>query len=203
MNAQKPQSSLQLIEIIGKNKRHQKIGKYLCVCGTEFHALEYNVKGGHTKSCGCLKADLLRAAGTTHSEARPQTPEYRTWANIKTRCTNPKSKSYPDYGGRGITMHTEWVHSYEAFLQHVGRKPGQKHSIEHIHNDKGYEPGNVRWATAKEQARNRRSSRIIEFQGRSATLQEWADSIGIKQSTLFERLQKWPLERALTEAPNH
>lgn len=90
----------------------------------------------------------------THRRSR--TPLWWIWCAIKQRCTNPRCKDYPDYGGRGITLCGEWSASFEAFIADVGERPSDEHSIDRIDNDRGYEPGNVRWSTGIEQARNRR-----------------------------------------------
>ena len=82
-------------------------------------------------------------------------PEYNSWQNMKKRCLYPKSREYARYGARGITIHPPWVHSFETFLSDVGPKPTPQHSIDRIDNDGNYEPGNVRWATPKEQSANR------------------------------------------------
>lgn len=84
------------------------------------------------------------------------TPEYKTWARMKNRCFNVGGPDYPNYGGRGITVCEEWRSDFMAFFNHVGPRPTPKHSIDRIDNDKGYEPGNVRWATVAEQNLNRR-----------------------------------------------
>lgn len=187
------------VETTRVNGRSQRIGRYVCSCGREFEAAEHSVKSGKTKSCGCLKASLVSRAVTSHSESRPKTPEYAAWAEMKSRCNNPRHTSYPRYGGAGVAVCPEWSDSYETFLAHVGRKPSPEHSLDRFPNQAGnYEPGNVRWATNQEQARNRRSNRQIEFGGRTQCLQAWAEELGIKQSTLIERLEKWPLSRALT-----
>ncbi len=144
-----------------------------CDCGTEKVLQLPELASARTQSCGCLRReqgrnmlaplgspDAAHQANVTHGDARhPQrAPEYRTWRSIVTRCTNPKSTSWKYYGARGISLCEEWRNSYEAFLAHVGRKPAPRLSIDRIDNDGHYEPGNVRWATAKEQAANRRRS---------------------------------------------
>lgn len=87
---------------------------------------------------------------------RSALPEYKCWQQIKQRCLNPNHRAYPNYGGRGITIALEWVDDFEAFLVHVGFRPTPKHSLDRINNDRGYEPGNVRWVSWVEQNRNRR-----------------------------------------------
>ena len=83
-------------------------------------------------------------------------PLYRTWSGIKTRCLNKKSKDYPKYGGRGITVCDRWKNSYKQFAIDMGDKPSSMHSVERIDNNKGYCPENCRWGTKEDQSRNRR-----------------------------------------------
>ena len=89
----------------------------------------------------------------THGQRR--SPEYTAWPNAKQRVTNRKLRWWARYGGRGIGMCSEWMASFTAFLAHVGPRPGRGYSLDRIDNDRGYEPGNVRWATAAQQAANR------------------------------------------------
>lgn len=84
------------------------------------------------------------------------TPEYNAWLKMRKRCGNPKDKAYRNYGARGIHVCPEWQRSFEAFFAHVGPKPSPDLSIDRIDNDRGYEPGNVRWADTSTQNRNRR-----------------------------------------------
>ena len=83
-------------------------------------------------------------------------PEYRIWAGMKSRCYNPKHESFRHYGARGIKVCDRWLHDFLAFLQDVGSRPSPNHSLDRIENDGNYEPGNVRWATPAEQLINRR-----------------------------------------------
>jgi hypothetical protein len=87
------------------------------------------------------------------------TPEYKCWQQIKARCLNPTHRAYPDYGGRGITVHPDWSDDFMAFYRHVGPRPSKRHSLDRLNNARGYEPGNVAWKTKKEQNNNRRPHR--------------------------------------------
>jgi len=105
-------------------------------------------------------------AKATHGETRrskQRSSEYQTWLAIIARCENPNTRGWQYYGARGIKICREWRHDFAAFLAHVGRKPSPKHSIDRIDVNGNYEPGNVRWATAKEQANNRRARSIDRF----------------------------------------
>jgi hypothetical protein len=87
------------------------------------------------------------------------TPEWGAWAGIKQRCFDPKSVSFDDYGGRGITMAPEWRDDFLAFYEHLGPRPSPAYSVDRIDVDGNYEPGNVRWATRSQQAANKRPRR--------------------------------------------
>jgi hypothetical protein len=132
-----------------------------CDCGQDSVASSSDLRTGDTSSCGCLMRQRAREAHTVHGDTTPpRTPEYRTWQTMLTRCRNPKRRDFKDYGGRGITVCERWAESYQAFLADVGRRPSPKHSIDRYpDNDGNYEPGNVRWATRSEQARNQRPRR--------------------------------------------
>jgi hypothetical protein len=126
-----------------------------------------------------------------------KTPTHQRWWNMLQRCENPASPQWPHYGGRGIKVCERW-RSFAAFFADMGEAPAGM-SIERIDNDGDYEPGNCRWATQREQLLNTRRNRIIEFNGVSAPLCEWAQKIGVHPSTLHRRLLSWPIEKALTK----
>lgn len=127
-----------------------------CDCGVEKIIGSSNLIGG-TKSCGCLKRETIINIFTTHGMTK--SPERMSWKAAKARCFNKNSDKYRDYGGRGITMCSRWVNSFQNFYDDMGvRPPGT--SLDRIDNDGNYEPGNCKWSTPKEQQRNRRPYRI-------------------------------------------
>lgn len=180
-------------------KRARKV-KVRCDCGTE-SAVHVAGLGGPTQSCGCLLSDLVRERSTRHGMHK--TPEYQAWAGMKGRCTNPKRKSWNDYGGRGITICDRWLHSFEAFLADVGPRPSERHSIDRIDVDGNYEPKNVRWATWSEQLRNQRRTKLTaeqvaeikrHLQLGDRTQGDIADEYGVstKHISAIKRGKSWP-----------
>jgi hypothetical protein len=127
-----------------------------CDCGNDFETRIDSVKRGYTQSCGCLRIERVSAACKKHGESN--TKMYKVWAGIKDRCFREGAHSFKHYGGRGITMCSEWAESYETFRDYIytelGEKPSPQHSIDRINNNGNYEPGNIRWATQSEQRRN-------------------------------------------------
>jgi hypothetical protein len=135
--------------------------------------------------------------------------EYAAWEKARHRCHDPRSHAYKDYGGRGIVMCDRWrfgeggKNGFECFLEDMGCKPAPRMQIDRSDNLRGYEPGNCRWATLKEQNRNRRSNRLIEYDDRRITVIEASEISGIRYGTLIKRLDYgWPVGRAMTE-PQH
>jgi hypothetical protein len=171
-----------------------------CDCGRETVADGHNIRNGTTKSCGCRVR--RNDARLTHGHARAGsiTPEYRSWQGMIRRCTNPDEPCFHRYGGRGIKVYQRWLDSFEAFFADMGPKPTPTHTIERSDNNGHYEPGNCVWATKTEQARNRRSARLLLFRGETKPLWEWAEITGLDRSTIEGRLGLgWPIERVLTE----
>jgi hypothetical protein len=142
----------------------------------------------------CLKCRSVR-----HNMSK--SPEYKSWGAMKTRCDNPTHNAYARYGGRGVTYQKEWA-SFENFLKDMGVKPDPEMELDRIDNEKNYCKENCRWATRKEQTRNRggkRATRLYTFNGKTLCIADWAKEIGISNSSLQKRLNKgWPLEIALS-----
>lgn len=131
---------------------------------------------------------------------------YRIWANMIQRCYNPKRPQFRFWGGRGVRVCDRWRISFKAFLEDMGNRPTNKHSLDRFPNKDGdYEPGNCRWATMAEQNRNSRHNRILTFNGKSQCIADWAAELGVPRYRLTDRLNKlgWSIERTLTTIKSH
>lgn len=146
---------------------------------------------------------MSKRHGESAGAGRLASPEYQAWLGMKKRCFNRKCRDFKRYGGRGIVVCAEWIDSFEAFLAHVGRRPGPGWTLEREDNNKGYEPSNVRWATRLEQSQNTRSVVSLTFGGETMCISEWARRMGFSQSALSRRLNVlgWSVERALGTPP--
>lgn len=122
---------------------------------------------------------------------------YGSWWNMKHRCTNENDPNFKNYGARGIAMCDRWA-SFENFLADMGLKPNGAR-LERIDNDKGYEPGNCKWATACAQSRNKRTNVFIEFRGQRMTLTDWAMELGLSPITIKQRIDRgYPIDVAIS-----
>jgi hypothetical protein len=183
----------------------------LCDCGATSSIAGYKLVAGISKSCGCLQKELMAARSLTHGATTrdDRWPEWGIWRAMINRCYRPKTKSYPNYGGRGISVCDRWRFGdgsktgFECFIEDVGRRPSPDLSLDRYpDNDGNYEPGNFRWATSSEQQLNSRSAVVLEFGGKRLSMQDWADSTGIPYKALSSRLSRgWTVERALTQTP--
>lgn len=175
-----------------------------CECGKETIVDGWNLRSGHTQSCGCLQRESTMAAkeaSTTHGMS--YTSEYKIWQNMHQRCGNEKHKSFADYGGRGIQVCKEWK-NFDGFFADMGLRPTLKHSIDRIDNDGNYEPDNVRWATHRDQNANKRENLVVRAFGRVAPLAAFfsAGSKSIEYKRARQRIKRnnWEAERAISEA---
>lgn len=145
---------------------------------------------------------MRKATNRTHGMAG--TPEYVAWQAIIRRCTRPQSADYGRYGGAGITVCKEWLSSFSDFFKHMGPRPSVGHSIDRINGSKGYEPGNVRWATLIEQANNKKTNRIVIYQRRKMTVAEAGRAAGgiVRRETIICRLRNgWGVAEAVETPP--
>lgn len=152
----------------------------LCSCGTWKENSSNALNSGHAKSCGCL----MRESGKTHGMYR--TKEHTSWASMVMRCTNKRSDNYKYYGGRGIRVCDRW-RNFENFYADMGKAPSGT-TLDRIDSNKDYCKENCRWATAKEQARNKRSNHVVSANGETRCIAEWADILGVNVHTLHSRV---------------
>lgn len=159
-----------------------------CDCGCDFVTCGGKIRSGEVISCPSCSRERVRLDRVTHGKRK--TDEYRIWTHIKSRCFNPKVPSYKNYGGRGITMCDKWRESFDSFISDMGCRPSTDHSIDRINNDGNYEPGNCRWATRKTQMNNTRVNRLIQIEGETKTMTQWADVIGVCREVVYKRLKR-------------
>ena len=170
----------------------------LCECGREKLILETNLVRATrpSRSCGCVSGQKLREHTMKHGHSvrvkhgKTSTPEYRAWGEMKTRCYNENRPSYKYYGGKGIRVCAEWLADFEAFFRDMGPKPAWADSIDRIDGDKDYEPGNCRWATTAQQARNTARNHWLELDGRKVILEDASKEAGLLSSTVHRRLSR-------------
>lgn len=191
---------LNVISYAGLDKRNDAIWNCVCECGTNKVIAGRSLREGSTKSCGCFQMEIaakqVRELLTTHGKSGSKI--HKAWLAMRERCTNPNSKNYKNYGGRGISVCDSWLNSFESFFKDMGDIPSKEYSLDRIDNDKGYCKENCKWSTRIEQARNTRHNVYIEYNGKTQTISAWSEELGIKFTTLNNRLNNWSIEKALT-----
>src|SRR3990167_1575173 len=197
-----------VVKEAGRTKRRQRLWKCRCRCGKMVVAATGTLNSGHTRSCGCLRKDRpnsLRHGASTLAQRKLSNTKWRaylSWRNMRYRCDDPLNKDYPDYGGRGVTYDQHWK-NFENFLVDMGTRPMGR-TLERKDNDGSYSKLNCKWASRREQSRNRRKGRVIFFTGKRQSVSEWASELGIDANTIHMRLyRKWPVERVLTPGRFH
>ncbi len=191
---------LAVVRFVGLNKYRYALWECRCDCGESVLIPSGKLRTGNSKSCGCLKREATRTHGQSRCNEGQGTPEYETWRSMLARGRGTNKRGRHNYAERGITVCQRWIDSFEDFLIDMGPKPSPNHSIDRIDNNGNYEPGNCRWATKKQQDRNRRTNRLLTLNGKTMCLVEWAESLGVTSQTIINRLDTygWCLEEALT-----
>lgn len=168
-----------------------------CTCGNVKSILLNSLRHRGQVSCGCLtiKANIERLTkhGLFNNSA------YGCWHGMIRRCSSAGDASYKNYGGRGISVCPQWQ-SFEVFLNDMGPRPSETHSIDRYPDQDGnYEPGNCRWATQKEQMRNTRHNRMITWNGETKCVTEWSEITGLSTGCINYRLKiGLPVDLVLT-----
>lgn len=169
-----------------------------CDCGGESRTKSINLTSGKAKSCGCWARDVNRERMKTHGHSCNENKRmYFIWRGMLARCMNEKLVSYPNYGGRGITVCERWM-DFKNFLEDMGERPSKEYSIDRIDVNGNYEPSNCRWADIYTQANNTTRNVIYSHDGYTLTVSQWADKMGLPSNLVHARLSRgWPFEDAI------
>lgn len=172
-----------------------------CDCGGSKNIRYQMLARGEAKSCGCFRRERGVIQGrSTAKHGMYRTPEYAVWSSMRQRCMVPTNKDYAQYGGRGITVCDRWS-SFVNFLADMGKRPTPEHSIDRKDNNGPYSPDNCRWATRKEQQRNRRCNRLLTLKGRTASIAAWAEELQIPWVRLYSQVSRgWDEAKILRAA---
>lgn len=163
-----------------ERRGHNIVWLCRCVCGKEKYVPGYELKNGHSKSCGCQRRSRLKHGMT-------DTKLYNVWYAMRERCRTKSTTAWYRYGGRGISVCDEWD-DFKVFYKWAIENGYQEGlTLDRIDNDGNYEPSNCRWISMKKQCQNRRNSIIIEHDGQTRSLSEWADYYGVPYSRAIQR----------------
>ena len=163
------------------------IWKCECACGNIVEVAGARLTSKNVKSCGCLRVDFAKVNNLIHGLKKH--PLYQVWSDMKQRCNNPNSPAYLNYGGRGITVCEEWDKNFESFYDwSLSNGYVKGIDLDREDNDKGYSPDNCRFVSRKVNSRNRRTGRIVVYEGEQKTLAEVSEITGKKYSLLWHRI---------------
>lgn len=184
---------LRVTERVGSDAWGRALWRCECSCGEVLDIAAFKLTSGRRKSCGCMQreaaADSCRSRATHNLTGDPI---LNIWRKMLDRCNNPESRAWKNYGGRGITVCSEWANNPDAFVEWgwmAGYRPGM--TIERVNNDAGYSPENCKWATRLEQAHNKRNNVNIRWMGQVKCATEWEREFKVPR----KRLIRWARKR--------
>lgn len=183
--------------------RGEGVRRWRCVCDCGGAAIvpAAVLRNGNTSSCGCLHREMVSRLGKAsvhhgHTAGNKESPTFCSWKSMMQRAHAGTSKDAKRYLHRGITVCARWQ-TFKNFLSDMGERPDGM-TIDRIDNALGYEPANCRWATAREQAQNRKKARMVTAFGETLNVAEWARRLGMSRQTLRHRLEAgWSPEDAV------
>lgn len=176
------------LKAIGFDKKRQITWLCKCDCGNYHVVPGTKLKAGGVKSCGCLLADKNRARLLKHGQSNKNNRLYGIWRHMKERCSNPNSKGYGRWGGRGISVCSEWNEYQPFFVWAMESGYRDNLTIDRIDVNGNYEPKNCRWADKLTQANNTRTNHLLTLRGKTKTVAEWSRETGIRSSTILYRV---------------
>ena len=174
----------------GSSKAKKALWLCVCDCGGTASVITHDLLSGHTQSCGCLNREAIKEKSLKHGKSGEKI--FFVWFEIKQRCLNHQNKHYKNYGGRGIKLFDEWK-NFQPFYDFVSKLPNfgeNGYSLDRINNNGNYEPGNVRWATQREQSNNTRKNIWITHENETHTLAEWARIYKVDYLVMYRKYKK-------------
>lgn len=187
---------LTVISFAGTDKSGKARWNCQCECGNTTETYGQGLLNGMAKSCGCLHREVVARNNTTHNMTG--TRIYNIWHDMKERTRNKNNKRYDRYGGRGITLCKEWGKYENFYTWSIENGYKENLTIDRIDNNKGYSPDNCRWTTQAEQNRNKSDNVLIEHNGETKTVAEWAKEKNMTYDCLRYRIKRgWSIEKAL------
>ena len=188
-----------VIKKVGTDKHRKSIWLCKCDCGNETFTTRNHLIDRSTQSCGCLFKQCVKERRTSHGAS--DTRLYSIWRSMLARCTYEKQIGYQRYGGRGVSICDEWRFDFTNFYEWAMVNGYSDHfTIDRIDVNGNYEPCNCRWVTQKEQSNNKTNNHFLTYMGKTQTMSQWAEELGINSSTLESRINQyhWDVEKALT-----
>ena len=180
-----------------RNARGRVRWNCVCECGVSRDVAEAGLAQGRSKSCGCLQRETITAQAKTHGLS--DTWLHQKWRSMISRCTKKHDPSFQHYGGRGISVCDRWLNFVNFYEDNIAyEKSGL--SLDRIDVNGNYTPDNCRWVTMKVQQNNRRSNALVEHNGESRTISEWADHLGVNYFTMWSRLREGVVSKEIALA---